>query len=70
MSHTSSPTHPMTATQVLLWMGLIVGFAANGSLSLLGASPWLSSSFGVVALACGIVLILRKVRANETGAAR
>ncbi|QVQ51168.1 hypothetical protein J4H86_20415 [Spiractinospora alimapuensis] len=51
------------ASQRLLWTGLGVGLVANGALSLTGAPVWLSAPVGAGALACAVVLVVRKVRA-------
>ncbi|MEV6850107.1 hypothetical protein [Actinoplanes sp. NPDC051411] len=46
----------------ILWLGLVLGAAANAVVSSAGGSPFAGSAFGAVALAFAVTLIVHHYR--------
>ncbi|WP_435588244.1 hypothetical protein [Micromonospora aurantiaca (nom. illeg.)] len=55
-------TTPVSRMRPLLWLVLIVGVAANVTLSNVLGNPWAGSAFGVLALASGAALAVNHYR--------
>ncbi|MGK5441657.1 hypothetical protein ACSNN7_07505 [Micromonospora sp. URMC 105] len=62
-----APKKPGGLLRPLLWLVLLVSAAANMVLSTAVDNPWISSAFGLVALLCGVALIVhhRRNRVRE-----
>ncbi|MFI7307279.1 hypothetical protein ACIBM8_29130 [Micromonospora aurantiaca] len=58
----TAATTPVSRMRPLLWLVLIVGVAANVTLSNVLGNPWAGSAFGVLALASGAALAVNHYR--------
>ncbi|MCZ7436808.1 hypothetical protein O7598_10430 [Micromonospora sp. WMMC241] len=59
---TAAPRKPGALLRPLLWLVLFVSAAADAVLSTAVGDPWVSSAFGLVALACAAALIVHHRR--------
>jgi hypothetical protein len=71
MKDTTSETDPIPSTTTArtavsatgtpaLWVLLVLSAICNAATSIAGVNSFVSSSFGLVTLACGIVLVIRR----------